>query len=1311
NEQNNDAYDSLEIYNASGHTLNLKDYKIGEKVDSGKMDDPLFTGDTVFTNINDITKTSTMWGNTDKEPSEIPMKAGEAWTVWVKYLPSVVNYDVDSFKALNYDNLANVVLYADPNKSVLAEWPADKGPTAAPSDKYDPNRSNFYLTNFGIYGTSDSKRIFLYVLKKTAEIDGSNIQSVVKNPDDIVSYAKYYRTSSVDSGASNLLTYAGDGCMKMSNSNVDNSMGKIYNWQKPVYSFDKEAPQITFNPPAVLSPGSANITASVKDDYDLRVGRVYYKTDSMSDWMSVEDDFTFDDSRDKTAATLTTKIPQVKLDGTSKVEYYIEVSDGGGNKTYAGSRDNPYTAKVSDQVAPVVSDIYPADGKAISGMFTGYVSAKLSDDFGIDPSSGVVTIKQGDTVVLNRQVPAKGVSDIGLWCNINDKYFLPGSYKLTVSVKDKSGNIAENTTSFTFKAPEAGHIYHMSPKVTNLGENTTLSAAIGESADTMTLHYGLAGSGKFDTIDMSAAEKNDGYSVFTADAASDKFASLGRIDYYFTSGDVTSDTYTVSTDGKSFSELLSSDKPLRWLFIGDSITHNFSHTGAMNNYVEMLEQRVKVEMGRSNDVFVNSGVSGQKTNDVLVGIEQQALQFEPDVIFINIGMNDRGAIKPDDIALFKSRLNTIVDKLRNINGKVPKICLLTVVPRGSTYTMDYMANYETVNQIYYTHLDIVREQGLQYVDLFKPFMLERDVDPINNVANFHTDPTHPNRRGHLLMATSIMKGIGIYDPKNSAVCSLNGEDYLNNVDIRPAAKIDYSSDGSVSGTFKKLVGGSIDWGIIGANQMLGMSTYTGGRSLSRQLENGIRNRTSTASVYENRVLNFSTADATPGYFAENLNTLIGPNTPDSSHPIKYYIIMPEVPDVYKDGYQHSADKVAQYKADVTALLSKTKADLNIIVTPPASSDAKINGYLADYVKALHEITLDDSSALIDVYKTMNDNMNNIPWLSRNWFLQDGTINYVAARDIAMMILTSINENGGDILYSDLSTTSFRDTGSGTRYDNIAPSYTTDGLNTVIDVSNILSDKLYSGKDLTFAVSREPAVNTHFNSGDDKQIAYAKANDGKITIREGKAGTYTYRVLVQDKGLTTELKDITVTLSGGTAVTDIAPEHWAYDYAMGLLNVGIISGESADNGISLRPSSNITREETAKILTGVFNLPVVTGEIANGDNSSDWAKDYLATVNAKGIMLGTDGMMNGRNTATRAEVVAMLGRAMGNSDADLSKLEGYADKGSIPDWAKSGAAVLIKAGVIGGYDDGCLHLERSITRAELFAMVSRILASK
>ena len=83
-------------------------------------------------------------------------------------------------------------------------------------------------------------------------------------------------------------------------------------------------------------------------------------------------------------------------------------------------------------------------------------------------------------------------------------------------------------------------------------------------------------------------------------------------------------------------------------------------------------------------------------------------------------------------------------------------------------------------------------------------------------------------------------------------------------------------------------------------------------------------------------------------------------------------------------------------------------------------------------------------------------------------------------------------------------------------------------------------------------------------------------------------------------------------------------------------------------------------------------------------------------------------MNGQDRATRAEVVTMVARAANLASDDLSVLDRFTDAANIPEYAKASAAGLIAKGMLSGYEDGSLHLERPILRAETFTLMVKLL---
>ena len=180
-------------------------------------------------------------------------------------------------------------------------------------------------------------------------------------------------------------------------------------------------------------------------------------------------------------------------------------------------------------------------------------------------------------------------------------------------------------------------------------------------------------------------------------------------------------------------------------------------------------------------------------------------------------------------------------------------------------------------------------------------------------------------------------------------------------------------------------------------------------------------------------------------------------------------------------------------------------------------------------------------------------------------------------------------------------------------------------------------------------------------------------------------------------------------AGSLIGADVPQSYWAYDTIRTMIDKGIISGD-AETG-NIRPEDTITREEVAKTLLSTLQIPVTeTGTIAQGDRSSEWAKDILATARAQGIMQGDErGYMNGQDNASRAEVVTMVARAAKIASEDLSVLDRFADGAAVPEYAKQAAAGMIEQGMLNGYEDNMLHLERPILRAETFTLLEKLIA--
>lgn len=175
-----------------------------------------------------------------------------------------------------------------------------------------------------------------------------------------------------------------------------------------------------------------------------------------------------------------------------------------------------------------------------------------------------------------------------------------------------------------------------------------------------------------------------------------------------------------------------------------------------------------------------------------------------------------------------------------------------------------------------------------------------------------------------------------------------------------------------------------------------------------------------------------------------------------------------------------------------------------------------------------------------------------------------------------------------------------------------------------------------------------------------------------------------------------------------AAPDVPKSHWANDIIAGLIERGIISGDSAGN---INPDNLISREEAAKIMAmaGGFDMDADLDGITDAASISDWAKAYVAAALKAGAFTGyADGSFGGKDMVTREQFAAIVIRAFGFGEGtgDLT----FTDADAIG-WSKAFIAKAAELGIVTGYSDGSFRPTATITRAEAFAMVNRALRLK
>jgi hypothetical protein len=149
--------------------------------------------------------------------------------------------------------------------------------------------------------------------------------------------------------------------------------------------------------------------------------------------------------------------------------------------------------------------------------------------------------------------------------------------------------------------------------------------------------------------------------------------------------------------------------------------------------------------------------------------------------------------------------------------------------------------------------------------------------------------------------------------------------------------------------------------------------------------------------------------------------------------------------------------------------------------------------------------------------------------------------------------------------------------------------------------------------------------------------------------------------------------------------------------------GVTSGTGNGN---YSPAAGLKRGEFIVLLMNAYGIAPDTDPVNNfSDAGSTWYTGYLAAAKRLGISAGVGNNLYAPGKAlTRQEMFTLLHNALkvigqlpqGDSGRTLS---GFADAGSIADWAKEAMTLLVKTGIIGG-DTGVLTPIYTATRAEM-----------
>lgn len=199
------------------------------------------------------------------------------------------------------------------------------------------------------------------------------------------------------------------------------------------------------------------------------------------------------------------------------------------------------------------------------------------------------------------------------------------------------------------------------------------------------------------------------------------------------------------------------EKPLTWVITGDSITHGAWFTNGVRSYPEHLAERVRGEMLRFRDFIINTGVSGEVSTGLLADFEWRVLRFKPDVVSINLGMNDCARLPVEQ---HKKEMGEMVVKAKAA-GAIVILHATNTVYAEDKHAKKLPAFIEAVRAL-------AKEYDVMLVDHYKNFS---EHDQGTKSKTWLSDAIHPNALGHAQMAAEMFRTLGIYDAE-SDTCKL-----------------------------------------------------------------------------------------------------------------------------------------------------------------------------------------------------------------------------------------------------------------------------------------------------------------------------------------------------------------------------------------------------------------------------------------------------------------------------------------------------------------------------------------------------------
>ena len=452
--------------------------------------------------------------------------------------------------------------------------------------------------------------------------------------------------------------------------------------------------------------------------------------------------------------------------------------------------------------------------------------------------------------------------------------------------------------------------------------------------------------------------------------------------------------------------MIRGDKRLSIVFTGDSITHGPLHTKGYRSYTEHFRERLKEKFINNiikEDIMVfNTGVSGATTRDIIRDFNICVNIYDPDIVFIMLGMNDSSnEIVP--LEEYRKNILELINKVREI-GAIPIIQTSNIIKmdlsrKSLKFYMDILR-------------EVVRENDVMIIDHYSHWGdLEKEISNIKN--ELLSDLIHPNEKGHLEMAKFIFKELDIFE-EESYTCNLSypikaenyfegkvhseyNQEILNTINNKTSLQEELikSNKENLNDNLEAIINLINEdekgiWVFLGDGDTNGTGDTFGYKNYVEYVEERIRWELNDGSINkrEKFMINFGTEKVNSEYLMNNFEDLVSKYNPKA-----VFIMIGGNEKINPEKFKHN----------LVNIVSKVKS-INSI--PILQSPIKNSKDIDEYIKVIREISKEEEIFLIDHYEYW-DRLSKVQKEVVESWLIEGRANHRGHLEIAKKIFKNL----------------------------------------------------------------------------------------------------------------------------------------------------------------------------------------------------------------------------------------------------------------------------------------------------------------